>query len=78
MFSGYPSIARGSYKKQDGYSIRCIENDTLNVPNDFNTIQGAINSATDGDIIFVNSGTYYENLYIDKFNQLLLKFYKLV
>jgi len=33
---------------------------------DFNTIQQAINAASDGDIIFVCNGTYYEHLTIDK------------
>jgi len=33
---------------------------------DFNTIQQAIDAASDGDIIFVCNGTYYEHLTIDK------------
>jgi hypothetical protein len=32
------------------------------VPEDYNTIQGAIDAANDGDIIVVNKGIYYENI----------------
>ena len=35
-------------------------------PADFATIQGAINAATDRDTIFVHSGTYYENVDVNK------------
>jgi parallel beta-helix repeat protein len=35
-------------------------------PADFRTIQEAINAASDGDIIFVRNGTYYENLAVNK------------
>lgn len=40
--------------------------ETLNVPEDCATIQGAINAAYDGDTILVSSGTYYENLVVNK------------
>ena len=36
------------------------------VPDDFATIQGAINNATPGDMIFVSSGRYYERVVINK------------
>ena len=36
------------------------------VPDDFSTIQEAINAASDGDIIFVRNGTYYENVVVNK------------
>ncbi|MEM2367995.1 MAG: NosD domain-containing protein [Candidatus Bathyarchaeia archaeon] len=39
---------------------------TLKVPDDFLTIQEAINNASPGDIIFVHSGTYQENIIIKK------------
>jgi len=41
---------------------------TLNVPADSPTIQAAIDSAVDGDIIIVESGIYYENIIIPDMN----------
>jgi parallel beta-helix repeat protein len=40
--------------------------ETLRVPEDYSTIQGAINVAYDGDTVLVFSGTYYENVVIHK------------
>jgi parallel beta-helix repeat protein len=39
---------------------------TIEVPKDYSTIQGAINHANPGDTIFVHSGTYHENVVINK------------
>lgn len=39
---------------------------TITVPNDFLTIQEAINNATSGDTIMVLSGTYHENIIANK------------
>ena len=39
---------------------------TLTVPDDYPTIQEAINNANNGDTIFVKSGTYHESISIDK------------
>ena len=41
------------------------------VPKDFASIQSAINAANDGDIVFVDSGTYYENIVLNKSISLL-------
>ena len=52
--------------KQTGYSIRCLSdelsNTTIHVPEDFATIQAAIDYSIDGDSILVSAGTYYENI----------------
>ncbi len=39
---------------------------TINVPEDYSTIQAAIDAAIDGDTISVGSGTYNENIVINK------------
>jgi parallel beta-helix repeat protein len=44
------------------YTIRNV----ITVPDDFLTIQEAINAANSGDIIYVRAGKYYENLVVNK------------
>ena len=39
---------------------------TIFVPDDYPTIQEAINAASDGDTVFVRNGTYYENIVVNK------------
>ncbi|UCE37258.1 MAG: right-handed parallel beta-helix repeat-containing protein [Thermoplasmata archaeon] len=39
---------------------------TIYVPNDYPTIQDAINASKDGDTVYVFSGTYYENVVVNK------------
>jgi len=46
-------------KLVSGFSI-------IHVPADFETIQEAVNNATNGDIIEVDAGIYYEHVYINK------------
>jgi parallel beta-helix repeat protein len=45
--------------------------DTITVPDDFLSIQEAINHANEGDTIFVRNGTYYEHVVVDKTVSLL-------
>lgn len=39
---------------------------TITVPDDYLTIQQAVNFASPGDTVYVRAGTYYENVTIDK------------
>jgi len=39
---------------------------TIIVPDNYTTIQGAINNASSGDTVFVRKGTYYEHVVINK------------
>jgi parallel beta-helix repeat protein len=38
----------------------------IHVPNDFSSIQTAINNASPGDTVFVHQGIYYENVLVNK------------
>jgi predicted outer membrane repeat protein/parallel beta-helix repeat protein len=38
----------------------------LHVPDEYTTIQAAVNASVDGDRVIVESGTYYENITVDK------------
>jgi parallel beta-helix repeat protein len=42
------------------------EPNAIIVPNDYPTIQEAINNANEGDTIYVKTGTYYENVVVNK------------
>lgn len=43
----------------------------IHVPDDYSTIQAAVNAASPGDIILIASGVYYENVVIDKSMKIL-------
>ncbi|RLG43177.1 MAG: hypothetical protein DRN81_07110, partial [Thermoproteota archaeon] len=43
-----------------------LASDTLVVPDEFSTIQEAVNYANEGDTIFVRNGTYYEHIVVNK------------
>jgi len=43
-----------------------VEPTTIIVPDDYTTIQEAINAASSGDTIFVRNGTYYANVVVNK------------
>jgi len=50
-----------------GYDISVKASpDIIYVPDDYPTIQEAVNAATSGDIIYVRAGIYYENVVINK------------
>jgi parallel beta-helix repeat protein len=55
------------------FSLLSINSDaaTINVPDDYPTIQQAIDNATNGDIVFVFNGTYYENITVNKSIQII-------
>lgn len=38
----------------------------ITVPDNYSTIQGAINAANEGDIIYIKAWTYYENVVVNK------------
>ena len=40
--------------------------DTIYVPDNYSTIQGAIDAANLSDVIYVRTGTYYENIYLGR------------
>ena len=49
-----------------GIEVVEAEPSTLVVPDDYSTIQDAVDNAVEGDTVYVKSGTYYEELVIDK------------
>jgi parallel beta-helix repeat protein len=48
------------------YHIQPVRARTITVPDDYSTIQEAINAATSGGTVYVKSGKYYENVIVNK------------
>jgi len=63
-----PAPIYASFNKAlNGYSKSVVANpNTIWVPDNYTTIQEAINAAEEGKTILVRAGTYYEHLKIDK------------
>jgi len=49
---------------RSGWTVRGAS--TITVPDDYSTIQEAINNAAEGDTVFVKAGTYYEHVVVDR------------
>jgi nitrous oxidase accessory protein len=56
----------GSLSLTHASSPKVMSATTINVPDDYPTIQWAVGNASAGDTIFVKAGTYYENVVIAK------------
>lgn len=48
------------------YAIPLSDQPDIWVPQNYTTIQDAVNAASAGDLIFVSAGTYYEHVVVDK------------
>ncbi|MFQ6067956.1 MAG: hypothetical protein ACE5KD_00275, partial [Candidatus Bathyarchaeia archaeon] len=48
------------------FSVQPSKAGILTVPDDYSTIQEAINNANEGNTIFVRNGTYYEHVVVNK------------
>jgi nitrous oxidase accessory protein len=48
------------------FRLVIADSSVIRVPQDYPTIQGAINAASSGDTILVSAGTYYEKVWVNK------------
>jgi parallel beta-helix repeat protein len=64
LYGGIPVVVT-PYTAED-FTVIIHKPRTIIVPDDAFTIQQAINNATEGDTVFVKSGTYYENVTVSK------------
>jgi len=60
------SVIMETKKEEEAKKEKIITATTIVVPDDYPTIQQAVDNASDSDTIFVRSGTYPENIRIDK------------
>jgi nitrous oxidase accessory protein len=60
----YDSEARTAVAFFDDFKVHSLSG--IVVPNDYPTIQEAINQAIEGETIYVKAGTYYENVVVNK------------
>lgn len=56
----------GTFRFAFKVQVVCSSSSTIIVPNDYPTIQEAINAADSGDTIYVTAGMYPENIVVDK------------
>ena len=64
--SGSITINNCDYYKASSIGMKINVLDTVTVPDDYPTIQEAIDNANNGDTVFVKSGIYYEEVEVDK------------
>jgi parallel beta-helix repeat protein len=48
------------------FHVQPVHGGTITVPDDYPTIQEAVNAASESDTIFVKNGTYHENVVVNK------------
>lgn len=72
LFTNISAIGFKVNTQVDNKSGLILLNKTIIVPDDYPTIQEAIDSANNGDTVFVKSGIYEENVIIKK-NEIILK-----